>query len=112
MNTGGSFLEFQCAQPCQWYSLASGTGESVYAVFALFREIEQDFSLTPSEYRVSALLGIKKSKAILGAKALAEGTDPKKDRAPQARLSGVHGYALLSTLLLGRTAFPSPPTAF
>lgn len=97
-------------------SLANGTGEReaerVYAVFALFREIKWDFSLSPSEYRVSALPGIKKAKAILGAKALAEGTGTERDRALEARLSGVHACARLSTPFLGRTDFPSPPTAF
>lgn len=106
-----SFLEFP------GHSLASGTGERererAYAAFAVFREIERDFfPLVPSEYRVSALPGIKKAKAILGAKALAEGTDPERDRVLEARLLGVHAWAPLSTPFLGRTAFRSPPTAF
>lgn len=105
-----SFLEFPVG------SLDKGTGEReaerVCAVFALFRETKWDFSLAPSEYRVSALPGIKRAKAILGAKALAEGTGTERDRAPEARLSGVEACALLSTPFLERTDFSSPPTAF
>lgn len=97
-------------------SLANGTGEReaerVCAVFALFRKITWDFSLAPSEYRVSALPGIKKAKTILGAKALAEGAGTERDWALEARLSGDQACALLSTPFLGRTDFPSPPTAF
>lgn len=102
------FLSFQCA------ALLTTQGkekrqEYMLAAFALFREIKWDFSLSPSEYRVSALPGIKKAKAILGAKALAEGTGTERDPALEARLSGVHACARLSIPFLGRTDFSLSP---